>query len=191
MTIYDLIIARRTIRQFKPQPISREILKKIVGAARLAPSAGNLQPLEYLVVDDPKTRAEIFPTLKWAAYLAPGGDPRPGHEPQAYILTLVNTKVRDQKYEYDVGAANENMMLAALGEGIASCWLISIDRPAVGRILGIPSGHKVDSVLALGYPDQVSFVEAFHDSPRYWQDADLTFHVPKRALANIVHFNKF
>jgi len=189
---YEAIIGRRTIRQFDPKPIPRGLLEKIVNAGRLAPSAANLQPLEYVVVDDPAVRAEIFPLLKWAAAIAPAGNPRPGHEPTAYAFVLVNTLVRETMYEYDVGAAVENMALAAWHEGIASAWLISIHKPKITEILGLPGTRLLDSVLALGYPAQASIVEEMtEERKKYWQDADLTFHVPKRALRDILRFNKY
>jgi nitroreductase len=191
MNVYEAIKSRRSIRQFQNRPIGRNLLGKIVNAGRLAPSAANLQPLEFLVADEPSVREKLFPLLKWASYISPRGNPKPGHEPQAYVLVLVNTKVRDKLYEYDVGAAVENMALAALGEGIASCWLISIDRARAQELLGIPERHKIDSVLALGYPAETSTVEEYKDSPRYWKDEAGGFHVPKRKIADILHFNKF
>jgi len=190
--VYEVLTTRRTIRQFDPKPIARPLLEKIVNAARLAPSAANLQPLEYVAVDDPAVRAEVFPCLKWAAAIAPAGNPRPGHEPTAYVFVLVNTEIRDKMYEYDVGAAIENMALAAWGEGLASAWLVSIQKPRIVEILGIPETRLLDSVLALGYPGQTSIVEELTaDRKKYWQDADLTFHIPKRKLADILRFNRF
>jgi nitroreductase len=192
MDIYDLILSRRTIRQFDPKPVPREVLEKLVNAARLAPSAANLQPLEYVVVDDEGLRKKIFPWLKWAASIAPAGNPRPGHEPQAYIFILVNRDIREKMYEYDVGAAIENMALTALGEGVASAWLISIDKPRIIDLLRIPERFELDAVLALGYPGQASLVEDLTEAhKKYWQDPDLTFHVPKRRLVDILHINKF
>lgn len=191
MTLHELIISRRTIRQFQPRPVDRSILERLVDAGRLAPSAANLQPLEFLVVDDPGLRAAVFPLLKWAAYIHPQGDPRPGREPQAYVFVLVNTKIREKMYEYDVGASVENIGLSALGEGLGSCWLISIDRPGIQVILGIPDHLKIDSVVALGYPAETSMAEEFKGSPRYWKDAEGVFHVPKRTLAETFHLNKY
>jgi len=191
MTLHELIISRRTIRQFQPRPIERRILERLVDAGRLAPSAANLQPLEFLVVDDPRRRAAVFPCLKWAAYIHPHGDPRPGQEPQAYVFVLANTKIREKMYEYDVGAAVENIGLSALGEGLGSCWLMSIDRPRIQEILGVPDHLKIDSVVALGYPAETSIVEEFKDSPRYWKDAEGVFHVPKRIFAQTFHLNKY
>lgn len=191
MTLQELILKRRTIRQFGPRTVESASLARIVDAGRLAPSAANQQPLEFIAVDREDLRAKIYPSLKFAAAIAPAGFPRPGNEPKAYIITLVNSKIREKMYEYDVGAAMENMALAALAEGIASCWVISIDRPAVVRILGIPLEYRTDAVLALGYPVQESKEEVLTDSTKYWQDDDLTFHVPKRTLASVLHVNKF
>jgi nitroreductase len=192
MDVYEAIVGRRTIRQFDPKPIPRGILEKIANAARLAPSAANLQPLEYVGVDDEALRGKIFPCLKWAAAIAPQGNPRPGHEPTAYIFVLVNTLVREKMFEYDAGAAIENMALAAWGEGIASCWLVSIDKLRIVELLRIPESRRLDSVLALGNPGQVSIAEELtEERKKYWQDPDLTFHVPKRGLGDILHFNKF
>lgn len=191
MDIYRTILNRRTIRQYQARPVGRDLLEKFVEAGRLAPSAANLQPLEFVVVDDPAVCGGVFPSLKWAAYIHPEGDPKPGREPRAYILVLVDTRIREKMFEYDVGAAVENMALAAEGEGVASCWLLSIDRPALQALLGIPETHRLDSVLALGYPAETSTVEPYLDSPRYWKDAAGGFHVPKRKLSDITHFNRF
>jgi nitroreductase len=189
--LHDIVVERRTIRQFKPDRMPEELLEELVDAARLAPSAANMQPLEFIAVHDRRVCGEIFPCLKWAAYVAPEGDPKPGNEPVAYIVTLVNTKVREKMFEYDVGAAMENMILAALGEGVGSCWLLSIDRDKLKGILGVPDGYRIDCVLALGYPAEEPVVEDLKDSQKYWKDADGRLHVPKRTLASVLHRNRF
>ena len=189
--IYRTIVARRTIRKFRSDPVPRELLERLADAGRLAPSAANLQPLEFVVVDAAGPRAEIFPCLKWAAYIAPAGDPQPGEEPTAYIVTLANTKVREKMFEYDIGAAMENMTLAALEEGVGSCWMLSIDRDKLRVILGIPEHYRVDSVLALGYPAEEPAAEVMGESVRYWKDDKGRLHVPKRTLASVTHLNKF
>jgi nitroreductase len=189
--VYDLAVERRTIRRFKPEPVSRELLERLVNAARLAPSAANVQPLEFIIVDDARTKAEVFPALKWAAYIAPAGDPKPGEEPAAYVVTLVNSKLREKMFEYDVGAAMQNMILTALDEGVGACWLLSIDRDKLRAALGVPEGFRIDSVLALGYPAEEPAAEVMGESCRYWKDEAGRLHVPKRALATVVHNNGF
>jgi nitroreductase len=188
---HDIILSRRTIRQFRPDPVPRETLEALVDAGRLAPSAANMQPLEFIIVDEPRARAEVFPCLKWAAYIAPEGDPKPGQEPAAYIVTLVNTKVREKMFEYDVGAAEENMIISALAEGIGSCWLLSIDRDRLKAVLGVPEGYRIDCVLALGYPAEEPVAEELKDSQKYWKDGEGRLHVPKRTLAGVLHRNRF
>jgi nitroreductase len=191
MGLYELIVFRRTVRRFKPVPIGRPVLERIVNAGRLAPSAGNLQPLEFVVVDDPGVRAEVFRCLRWASYIAPQGNPRPGEEPMAYILPVANRLVRDHGYDYDLGAAMENMILAACEAGIGSCWLISVDKETAREILNLPEKYELDCVLALGYPAESPVAEEFSGSVKYWKDEAGVLRVPKRQLNGIIHFNRF
>ena len=191
MTFYDLITSRRSIRKFKPEPISRETLQKLVNAARLAPSAGNLQPLEFIVVDEEKKREQIFSCMKWAGYIAPEGNPKSGEEPMAYIIILANTEVRKDTFERDSGAAVENMILCALEEGIGSCWHTSIDRENIRKFLEIPEKHTIDSALSLGYPAEEPVIEELKESVKYWKDENGQLHVPKRKLEDVVHYNRF
>lgn len=191
MSLYDLITSRRSIRQFKPAPISRDILTRTVNAGRLAPSASNLQPLEFIVVDGEELKPKVFPCLKWAAYIAPQGDPKPGQEPQAYVLILVNTRVREKGFEWDVGAAVENMILASWDQGIGSCWLLSVNRESLRSLLKIPEHLRIDSVLALGYPAESPVIEDMEDSVEYWKDHEGRLHVPKRKLEDVIHYNTY
>lgn len=191
MSLYERILSRRSIRQFKPQPISRDILKNLVNAARLAPSGANLQPLEFAVIDGEDVRKKLFSCLRWAAYIAPEGNPKPGHEPVAYVVVLVNLAVREAGYERDVGAAVENMIIAAWEQGIGSCWIASTDTDKIQKMLSVPAGYRVDSVLALGYPDENPIVEEMEKSVQYWKDERGCLHVPKRKLDDVIHFNTF
>ncbi len=189
--VYELAVTRRTIRQYKPEPVPPALLEKMVDAGRLAPSGANIQPLDFIVIDDDEVKAAILPCLKWAAYIAPEGDPKPGQEPTAYIVVLVNMSVREKLFEYDVGAAMENMILTAWGEGVGSCWFLSVDRDRVRSLLNVPEKYRIDSVLALGYPAEEPVVEVMGDSCRYWKDGGGRLHVPKRKREDIVHFNTF
>lgn len=189
MSLYELMLSRRSIRQFKPDPVSRDILEKLVNSARVAPSGANLQPLEFVVVDDEELRRKLFPCLRWAAYIAPEGNPKPGCEPTAYVVILVNVDVRKSGFERDVGAAVENMILAAWEERLGSCWIANADTNRIQKMLKIPGNYKVDSVLALGYPDEEPITEEMEDSVKYWKDSKGRLHVPKRRLDDVLHFN--
>jgi nitroreductase len=191
MSVSDIILSRRTVRRFKPLAVERSLLERLVNAGRLAPSAGNLQPLEFIAVEDEEVSREIFPCLRWAAYITPRGNPQPGQEPMAYIVPLVNLAVREKGFEYDVGAAMENMILAAREEGLGSCWLLSVDREKLAEILNVPQGYRIDCVLALGYPAESPITEEFTGSVKYWQDAEGVLHVPKRPLRSVFRINRF
>jgi nitroreductase len=191
MSLYELIISRRTIRRFRPVPVGQAVLEKIVDAGRLAPSGSNLQPLEFVVVEDRSVRERIFPCLRWAGYIAPRGNPAPGEEPMAYIAPVLNLKIRRSGFELDLGAAVENMILAAWEEGIGSCWIGSLDAEKVAESLGLPEGYRLDCILALGYPAESPVLEESAGSVKYWKDEAGAVHVPKRRLADVLHLNRF
>ncbi len=193
MSLYDLIIQRRTIRRFRQQPIAQEDLVDIVNAGRLAPSASNLQPLEFLVVQDKELAKFVFDHTKWAGYLPPEqGRPGPEQAPMAHILILVNKKIRPDGGGLDVGAAAENMILTALERGIGSCWIGSIiERPVLKERFHVPEHFELDSLLALGYPDEEPVVEPLLESVKYYKDEKGRLHVPKRTLDSVLHINKY
>jgi len=194
MSIYDTIISRRTIRKFKQVPIPVNILEKIVNAGRLAPSAGNVQPLEYFIVTDKSMREKVFATLGWARYIKPEGDPKKNEEPVAYIIILVNNKIAiDAYFKYDVGASAENIIISAMEEGIGSCWIASVNKSRLSKILKIPEGYLIDCVIAFGYPLEDPVPEDIDKGKTivYHKDSKGRLHVPKRKLADIMHIEKF
>lgn len=182
---------RRSIRRFQQKTIPFSTLEKLINAARVAPSAGNLQPLEYLIVDKKKVVEKVFTTLRWAGYIAPKGDPPAGKRPVAYIVVLANKKIKPSEYERDVGAAVENILLAALEKGIGTCWLGSIDREMLREILNVPQHLAIDSVVALGYPSEKPVMEEMVRSIKYWLDESGRLHVPKRRLRDLIHRNRY
>ena len=191
MSVYKLILKRRTIRRFKQEQVPEELLNKMLNAGRLAPSGANLQPLEFIVVNDTKLVDKIFPNLKWAGYIAPAGNPPEGKRPMAYVIVLINTEIRSQGGEVDAAAAIENMLLTALEDGVGSCWLGSIDRDQLRTMFDVPQKYRIDSVIALGYPDESPVLEESTDSIKYWKDENGILHVPKRKISDIVHYNMF
>jgi nitroreductase len=162
-----------------------------VDAARVAPSAANLQPLEYVAVYDAEIVAQVFPTVGWAGYVAPRRDPPEDKRPVAYIVVLLNPDVRASGGQHDAGAAIENLLLAAWGKGIGGCWITGVDRERLREILGIPESAEIDCVVALGYPAEQPVGEEMTDSIKYYLDERDTLHVPKRRLADILHENRY
>lgn len=191
MSVYETILGRRTIRRFKNIEIPYEVLEKCVNAARLAPSARNLQPWEFIVVDREDLVPQVFSTLGWASYIEPRGNPPPGEEPKAYIVILVNKNINSDWFQYDVGMAVENIILTALEHGIGTCCLARIDRDRLKQILKIPDTHVIALVVALGYSNEKPVMEELAGSIKYWKDDQGVLHVPKRKLADILHRNSY
>ena len=172
-------------------PIPQEILKRCVNAARLSPSAVNLQPLDYMVIDDANLLPQVFSTLRWAIQISPAGDPPQGKRPKAYIIILKNKDVGTPSSVYDIGAAMENIILVALEAGIGTCPMGSVDRDKLREILKIPDNYEIPLVMALGYPDESPVEEPFEGSLKYWKDENGMLHVPKKKLETILHWNVF
>jgi len=192
MSIYDFILQRRTIRRFKQNPVSYELLEKIVNAGRLAPSGSNLQPLEFIIVDEPEKVAQVYAHTKWAGYLPPDQGPPPeGKRPTAFVVIIINRSRREKGGAHDVGAAIMNMILTGLEESIGSCWIASIDRNKLRTLLSVPERCDIDSVVAFGYLDESPISEDRDDTVKYYRDEQNVLHVPKRPIECVLHHNKY
>ena len=189
-SVYDAILSRRSIRRFQQRSVQLDLLKKFVNAARVAPSAANLQPLEYFVVTEKELIDKVFETLGWAAYIKPRWAPSENERPTAYIVIIVKG-ANNKYYLRDVSLAAENIVLAAEEEGIGSCIICNVDRDKLRDILKVPKDMIIDSVIALGYKAEKSVVEDFRGSVEYWRDENKVLHVPKRRLEDILHINEF
>ncbi|MCM8825223.1 MAG: nitroreductase family protein [Candidatus Omnitrophica bacterium] len=190
METMEAIRKRRTIRRFLQKPIPFDVLRELVDAARLAPSGGNLQPWEFLVIDDKNLLEPVFSTLAWAAYLGPEGKPKEGEKPVSYIVVLHNKKMKSFTPQADFGAAIENILLAAFDLGIGGCWIGSVQREKLAEILKIPADYSIEYVIALGYPAETAIAVDEKGDLKYWRDKDGIHHVPKRRLEDVLHHNR-
>ena len=190
MTLYDLIIKRRTIRRFQQKPVPEELLMNCVNAARLAPTARNLQPLEFIIIDEPGTVAQVFETAHWGGF-ATMGKIEKGKRAMAYILIILNKQIRDSGYDQDVGIAAENIVLTALDVDVGCCMMRAVGWEKLKEILTIPETHEPVLLVAMGYPDESPVAEDSEEEMQYYQDAVGVIHVPKRKMKDVVHRNKF
>jgi len=147
METWDAIRARRNVRQYTGQPIAREDLERICEAGRRAPSAGNGQPWDFVVVTD---RAQL---IELAKVWEPGGR----HIAQsAATIALVAREPEDERQRglmlYDFGQATASMMLAAADLGIGSGHSAVSDQQQAQRVLGFPDGYLAVYLIGLGYP---------------------------------------
>lgn len=186
MSITDTINSRRTIRKFKNTPIETNLLTKYINNARLAPSAANMQPLKYVVIESKSMCEKLFPLLKWAGYLNGAYTPNENERPTAYIVVCGDTNIRSSGYDADVGAAVENIILSALEDGIGACWIASVNREEAAKLLNLPQNLAISSVIALGYPAETpKEVEMTEGDVKYYLQ-DGTLCVPKRSMDDIL-----
>jgi nitroreductase len=186
MSFRDLVLRNRSCRRFRADvPVAQAMLLDLVDLARCTPSAGNKQPLKYIMACDPVANAKIFPCLFWAAYLQDWQGPKEGERPAAYIVMLGDTRIASS-FGCDQGIAAQTIMLGATELGLAGCIVASIDRHKLRTALGILDQFEILLVLALGKAGETIMLEPINDGNiRYWRDAQDQHHVPKRSLKEI------
>ncbi len=142
MDVFEAVQKRRSIRAYQPTPVPKEKLEKILNAARLAPSAGNIQPWHFIVVADPEKREKLA-KAPFAKFLK---------EAPIVIVGCGNQEASPKWFMVDVAIAMQNMVLTATSEGLGTCWVGSFDEKHVREMLKIPDKYRVVALLAIGYP---------------------------------------
>jgi nitroreductase len=146
METWDAIRARRNVRQYTDQPIPREDLERILEAGRRAPSSGNWQPWDFVVVTDRDQLTELAKVWQGAGHVARS----------AATIALVGRVPEDERHgdwlQYDFGQATENMLVMATDLGIGSGHAAVQDQEQAQRVLGFPDGYRCVYLIGLGYP---------------------------------------
>ena len=183
MELFKTIRNRRSIRHYKPDPVSDKDLKKVLEAARLAPSWKNCQCWRFIVIRDQAGRealADCLPPTNGATnavrqapvtIIACAEIGKSGYgkeEPEK-----PETDKGDYWYMYDVGVAMENLVLAAHSLGLGTVHVGLFDAQKVATTLNVPDGYCVVALTPLGYPER-------QPNPR-----------PRKELAEIVFYEKF
>ncbi len=176
----ELVQSRRSVRVFTDQPVEREKIFTCLEAARLAPSAENVQPWRFIVLDDPSKISEfsqaafsgIYRFTRWAARapvivaLCAEKD---------WLVNRVGKQIQGTHYYLiDIGIAGEHVVLQARQLDLGTCWIGWFDAGRAARVLKIPRAWKVVSLLAMGYPGKLKKEKS-----------------PKKKLAEIVYFNGY
>jgi len=158
MNFSDLIQQRRSVRKYADRPVMRSDIDRCLEAARLAPSACNAQPWQFLVVDHPQTRDRLFNAAFSGIY-------RMNHfVAQAPVIIVV---IRDQQnytvklggmirhlnYSLiDIGITCDHLTLQAAELGLGTCWIGWFNQKAVKKVLQLPKRHRIDILMTMGYP---------------------------------------
>jgi len=158
---FEAVKGRRSIRAFKGDPVGDEVLMKVLEAAQWAPSAGNLQARDFIVVKDPDVKERLARAALGQWFIA---------EAPVNVVVCANLERSASRYGergrrlyawMDAAAAVENLILAAHALGLASCWVGAYRDEEVSEILGLPQWVKPVGIIPLGYPG-----ERGHPTPR-------------------------
>ena len=186
--IKDLIDKNRSYRRFDEYTaISEAQLRSWVDLARLSASGANIQPLKFMLSNQPDRNTAIFDCLGWAGYMKEWKGPESGERPAAYIILLGDTEI-GKKFDTDMGIAAQSILLGAVEAGYGGCMLGSIQREKLREALAIPERYMIMLVIALGKPVEEVVIEPVKPNGdiKYWCDAIGTHHVPKRDLDELI-----
>lgn len=166
MEVYQAIKSRRTVREYKPDPIPEELLRKILQAARWSPSSSNTQKWGFIVVQDRDTLAKLGEIATHGPFV--------GQAPLC-IAVVMDDAPRPQ---LDAGRALQQMELMAWSEGVGMCFVgVREDdqQKAIKELLGIPEQMELITLLPFGYRA---------DTPK-------PPGTPRKAMNEIIHWERF
>lgn len=178
--LFDIIQSRRSIRRYAERPISREVLRRVLEAARWAPSAHNRQPWRFAVISEAARRARLARMMgeRFRADLRADGVPDDEADRQvqrssrriasAPVVVVVCMSMADMDHYPDArrqqaerimaiqstALAAQNLLLMAHAEGLGACWMCApLFVPDVVREdLSLPADWEAQALLTLGYP---------------------------------------
>lgn len=164
MDTLEAIKQRRSVRRFRPKPVSRELLAQLVDCGRLAPTAMAKEPWEFVVVTEEQLRKRVADATDYGKFIADA--------PACIVVFCKNTKY----YLEDGCAATENILVAAAALGLGACWVAGDKKSyadKVRRLLGVPESYRLVSLLPVGFP------------------ADRPARKQKRPLEEVLHWGEF
>jgi nitroreductase len=159
----EVLKTRHSVRAYSNQPVPREVLEDVIDCGRLAATAINIQPWEFVVVTDAATRRKLAEITDYGHFIASA--------PACVVVLCQATKY----YLEDGCAATQNILLAARAHGLGACWVAGDKKPYVAdicKIVGAPDGLRLVSLIPMGYPAE---------NPEQ----------PKRPLADVLHWEKY
>lgn len=152
MDVFKAIKKRRSIRAFERKEVSEEQVETLIDAARHAPSAGNIQPWEFVVVRDPEIKGRLSVAALNQAFI---------EEAPVVIVVCADEARSGQGYEsrgvdlyciQDTAAATENLLLAAYAMGLGTCWVGAFREDKVRRTLKTPTHIRPVAIVPVGCP---------------------------------------
>ena len=148
MDVTEAIRTRKSVRSYLDRAVEKEKLDRVLEAARMAPSANNRQEWRFVVVTDAEKRRRLAEEAAGQRFI--------GQAP-VVIAACAQTDGKIMRcgqacHPIDVAIAIDHLTLAAVAEGLATCWIGSFDPAVTREILAIPEEIEVVELLPLGYP---------------------------------------
>ena len=162
MNLTDAIKGRRSIREFKAEPVEKSLIEEVIDTARFAPSWKNTQIARYVVLTgDSKAKLADNAFEAWV-----GNKNIVNNAPAVVVMTYVtkrsgyerdgsfSTSKEDRWQNFDCGIATEAFCLAAYEHGLGSVIMGIFDENKVSEVIGLSDDREVAAVIAIGYPNQ-------------------------------------
>ena len=146
MDAIECLKTRRSIRSYKPGPVDPKVIEDIIDCGRLATTAINIQPWQFIAVTERETLAEIGGMTNHGKFIA---------DASCCVAVFCD---KGKYYLEDGCAATQNILLAAHAHGLGSCWVAGDKKPYVGemgRLLGVPDNYTLVSLIAIGHAGSV------------------------------------
>lgn len=150
MEFFEAIKSRRSIRKYKPDRLEKGDLEKVLEAARLAPSAKNLQPYKFILVDDRTIISGLVGACRNQTFI--------GEAPLVIVMCVNPAEAsgtlggRENSAYVDAAIAMEHLVLAATALGLGACWIGSFSEEKVREVLDVPGDWRVVAVTPIGKP---------------------------------------
>jgi len=145
LDVFETFQKRKSVRSYVQTPVPDEVLVKVLDAARLAPSAGNIQPWHFIIVRDEEKRTRIAKGCRYGRFL---------DESPVVIVACGDRKASPRWYIVDTSIALEHVVLAATALGLGTCWIGMFNKEDIRETLKLPENFEIIALMALGYPGE-------------------------------------
>lgn len=148
-SFYSLITDRYSCRAYSPEPVNKELILAVLDTARLAPSACNRQPWQFIVADTPELRTAVCNAYSrdWVKNV------------QTFIIACGNHNEAWHRADgkdhtdIDIAIAVEHICLAATALGLATCWICNFDKEAICAGFNLPTDLEPIAIIPIGYSE--------------------------------------
>ena len=156
MDVMEAIRNRRSVRSYDPRPLPADVMQRMKDALRLAPSACNNQPWKFVLVTDAALKTKLGGAARGQMFIcdAPVIVVGVGFPEQAYK----SMGGHGNSIDIDIAIALDHLTLAAVADGLGTCWIGAFDEAAVKELIGAGEDCKIVAMTPLGYPVEADLI---------------------------------